>query len=727
MKGENTTQPLLHTLVGPGTFQDACGEGDITPEVLETVVSTLITLGASEQNISALARGSDGADVPSDLPDQRLGDKAQLVNIEVTNFGVLGGHNVIDIGDARTVAILGHNGTGKTTLAKAIRWLLTGRIAQIEPEDERFLALLNHEAARSGQGEITVKGTFKLKDEDLVLERSVLVNVETGEVQQSISFKSKDTALEGVEAERYVVQHFGTVLSKCSFFDAEELAFYVGGATLERIHATVSEVIGLDELTTASNLLDQLSVQRTEIIEHLENDDVLSRLNEKALTIEENMERIRSRIHEIETELGSAKEEDEKEDLSHQLEQLDKLGKSIEKDAAAVNREATALRAAVPEISRDLVRTMGVTALEAAVIRRQKAVATQEARGKLKARIEILQQILNDKRCICGDPLGTSGFGTKQVKQLLAQLDDALSEMEEVEGISSYESIASLRSVGKVLRPDKDVPDLGVDINSLSDVMDSIQMRKRGLKLSYAEHSALARRLKADDETSGHLKRLKREAKLTGRLEELKLRLDEQRRRNTTVTDQLDSRRKELQDEAIEYDTQAKRAKDLAGALDKFRDLAMERIMATVISEATGIYRSLTNKPNKFKGLGLSNSGEIIIKSSKGDQIQLSDLSYGERQISVMALLSGIGRTVSSPLLMIDTPFARLDELHRKSILENISDLAPQVILMSTGAEVGTSLMEPDLTGLSPMDRTYILRFDPKADGSLVQEVSKGG
>jgi DNA sulfur modification protein DndD len=73
-----------------------------------------------------------------------------------------------------------------------------------------------------------------------------------------------------------------------------------------------------------------------------------------------------------------------------------------------------------------------------------------------------------------------------------------------------------------------------------------------------------------------------------------------------------------------------------------------------------------------------------------GIEIDKDDLSAGEKQIYAIAILEALARTSGRKLpIIIDTPLARLDSIHRTNLIQNYFPYAShQVIILSTDTEV---------------------------------------
>lgn len=73
-----------------------------------------------------------------------------------------------------------------------------------------------------------------------------------------------------------------------------------------------------------------------------------------------------------------------------------------------------------------------------------------------------------------------------------------------------------------------------------------------------------------------------------------------------------------------------------------------------------------------------------------GNEIDKDELSAGEKQIYAIAILEALARTSGRKLpIIIDTPLARLDSVHRTNLIQNYFPYAShQVIILSTDTEV---------------------------------------
>ncbi|HEU6437763.1 MAG TPA: DNA sulfur modification protein DndD [Nitratidesulfovibrio sp.] len=132
--------------------------------------------------------------------------------------------------------------------------------------------------------------------------------------------------------------------------------------------------------------------------------------------------------------------------------------------------------------------------------------------------------------------------------------------------------------------------------------------------------------------------------------------------------------------------------------------------------------RQLFRKVDFVCGVGIDpDTYSLELRDGRGSALPLDQLSAGERQLVIIAILWGLGRASGRPLpMIIDTPLGRLDSRHRDNLLENYFPTAShQLILLATDTEVteaDAALLEPYLGGrfrLLHDDRMRRTRIEP--------------
>jgi DNA sulfur modification protein DndD len=100
------------------------------------------------------------------------------------------------------------------------------------------------------------------------------------------------------------------------------------------------------------------------------------------------------------------------------------------------------------------------------------------------------------------------------------------------------------------------------------------------------------------------------------------------------------------------------------------------------------IFKKITNKPTEFIDVDFTSSKGIPqIITRNGNALSMNDISDGEKQILMFALMSALKDLSPTKTLVIDAPFGRLDSLHSGNITTFLPDMAKQTILLITDRE----------------------------------------
>lgn len=152
-------------------------------------------------------------------------------------------------------------------------------------------------------------------------------------------------------------------------------------------------------------------------------------------------------------------------------------------------------------------------------------------------------------------------------------------------------------------------------------------------------------------------------------------------------------------------------------------DLTQERLNV-LANELLVSFNAICRKENLLKGIHISPEDfHVQLEDSTGQTLPVSKLSAGERELYVLALLAALRQVSGRDLpLAIDTPLARLDDVHRQHIVRSyLPQASRQVLLFTTNAEMDMGL----LADIEPYRaRTYYLTFDSRTQGTLVTQDS---
>jgi DNA sulfur modification protein DndD len=111
----------------------------------------------------------------------------------------------------------------------------------------------------------------------------------------------------------------------------------------------------------------------------------------------------------------------------------------------------------------------------------------------------------------------------------------------------------------------------------------------------------------------------------------------------------------------------------------------------------------------------------INLVDRDGVLIPANTLSAGERQIYAVSLCWALARSSGRPIpFIIDTPLGRLDEEHRRNIVERFfSNASHQVIIFSTDTEIDAAAFDVLKKYVS---KAYLLQYDEIQKTSRIKE-----
>lgn len=106
---------------------------------------------------------------------------------------------------------------------------------------------------------------------------------------------------------------------------------------------------------------------------------------------------------------------------------------------------------------------------------------------------------------------------------------------------------------------------------------------------------------------------------------------------------------------------------------------------------ANDIFKRLVSK-NAFSNLRINENYGLRLIDDNGEAFD--HRGAGVEQVVALSLILALGKaSVRSAALVLDTPFARLDDVHRDNILRNIWKESDQVILLlQSGEKISTSV-----------------------------------
>ncbi len=610
-----------------------------------------------------------------------------FIGITLENFGIFYGRQELDL-TAGLYVIHGPNGRGKTTLQNAIKWALFGTYLTRQGRDVSPDVILNRDAAREGQARYSVE----LHIDDDGTEYLVRRSYEVGRDAPPALYVERDgTPLDQQEAEIRVGNLLNRRVADFFLFDGEQLREYedrlMDEDSAALVKSSIERILGLPVLDNALTDLKAL-------------EDELGKRQARLARQDAKVERLGLTAEQLEKENSDAEE-----DLANLQAQLDDAqGDITEKDQYLQKYQSSlesiksieALTSELEQIEREREDLIGMRGIQlAGAWRDVLAVAVKDRKAALEAEMreqedrhaeqirragetDLVRRSLNDNECvICATPITE-----ERREQLQTRLEqdsggengDASSDASTAQRLLGLSGIAPAGAVEQAADVDRRIS--GLSGREAARQQELAQLREAIQSLPETE---VNRAIKARDDAMLTVGRIRgyietADAELETRREQLRRTREEIAAGGTSG---------ELQEIGRHLACARELTTLFEAARSRYRDQLRERVEA----DASEIFRELTNEPESYTGLRINDSYGLEMLNPDGEVV--GGTSAGQAQVVALALIGALNRnaTRKAPVVM-DTPFGRLDPVHRENILRFLARLAEQVFLLVHGGEV---------------------------------------
>ena len=165
---------------------------------------------------------------------------------------------------------------------------------------------------------------------------------------------------------------------------------------------------------------------------------------------------------------------------------------------------------------------------------------------------------------------------------------------------------------------------------------------------------------------------------------------------------QYDSRIRFLSNKniSIEYDKENKRRmliELILKSINQFIDEIVQSRKSEIENIATQFLKDITNAPDVYTGIELDEHYRLHLKIK--DQITVPSWergpSAGQSQVIAHSFIAALNKfTAKEAPIIIDTPLARLDEIHAKNIVRSYPEMGKQIIILYQPRELDDKLIQ---------------------------------
>jgi DNA sulfur modification protein DndD len=595
--------------------------------------------------------------------------------------------------------IFGENGRGKTGIFRAIMFCLFGerRLSQDGDIKREELQLVNVSALEETPKKpikTIVELEFSHKGQTYRLRRAILGMLEENQVIEEEDEKRLFiTSIDGntktvptIDIDVVINNILDRRVKDYFLFDGEKIERLTRASFEQRreISAGIRNLLNVDALETAINAVNRVTKSLDKELSNSSQEElsrILKRLGDK----EDEHKRLRKLFDDYADEIHLAHIEIEKTDRKleafNEIRHLLESRKSLEFDLNDLERQANDGLAEM----RNLVCKSAALIIAPTVITVFEHINEQKQTGEIPSEIrrDLIQRILSEKRCICGNDICEGTDAYTQIINWLKRTNDATTQDA---ALNLWRYLSEVRN-----HFSDDAEQIEKRLQQYGNIRSNIANINRKLETISIQIGTSERQdaTKLDDlrkNIQDNIISLKAKATVAqDRLEEIEL-----------ENSQLNALLKEEKLKVGRNDELSRRsilARDTKDALTDVFNQFTQEIKKLIGDSATQLFRELLDKE------GRENLRTIIVNDDYSLQVLdrykkpfLANISAGQRQIMSISFIAALARAASRdnhiemPLFM-DTPFGRLSYEHRQNLINLVPTFASQWILLATDTE----------------------------------------
>lgn len=632
------------------------------------------------------------------------------------NFGVYASDNVFTFNQKLPVILIGGmNGRGKTTFLVAILLALYGAnsFAVSESKQKSYSQYLRaHVNTADGTLESYVQLEFDMNsDEDnntYSIMRSWKGNSKRVTDAVSVMKNGKPDSFLSKNWAMFIESVLPSGLANFFFFDGEKIAELADGETNEGMKNAIKSLLGINVVDTLysdlQRIINRLGSENAQTADtsHVEELRLLKEEKEAAYTaILNQIADVEGQIVQLNKKLDAKQEEFRAKggDIVSETQSLFSERANLNGKLSQINSDL--IEFAASELPLELVRSLLIDIQSQAKIEREDR-NTRVAADKISEFIRIYNQsekknkVLNDfaefvKTAIDHNPvpdvynfsemayLQCSALVEYQLEnsrnKYLADRESSLAAKKRLEEIDNYLAVdVDEKNIQRIY---KSICQLNAQITELEVQLEALEKSK-----TVANGEMLRATAEFNKCVSSYLSRIEHDD-------------DVQRMKKYALYAQQVA-------EKYKYALQKEKIHDLAQTM-------------------TERYRILLDKKNLIDRIEMDDTTlDYYCVDKDGKIIPKSSLSAGEKQLMVISMLWALAICSKKNLpVIIDTPLARLDSIHRKALITKyFPNASQQTIILSTDSEIDSTYYQIIKTYVS---NEYTIRYNEETKSSSIE------
>ncbi|MGB9694149.1 MAG: DNA sulfur modification protein DndD, partial [Fervidobacterium sp.] len=624
--------------------------------------------------------------------------------LEVENFGPFKGKLCLNLdinntsNDSRPLVIIGgKNGTGKTTLFEAIKICLYGRFFKGRKlPSQTYTKYINQKFYRYADGEpakyasVAVEFDYaKLGHVNNYFVRRSWKRLSSRFVEE-LRIEQNGKVLDDIDEDQwqdFLMELLPPRISKFFFFDGEHIQKLAKERNEnEYILTSINSLLGIDIVERLRSDIKIYASRKVKTINNkielrIQEYEKRKKLLENKLNLTlEKQELLRKKINQFQMAI-----EDQEIKIAMEGGSFASKREKLKAQKKSIDEEIENIKDQIRDLCSNLLPFAYAPDLCQAL---RKRLVEEEKEQQKSAAINFLNRALDElmqgiELSSLWDSLRISPEDrSKAVRIILSELKNKIelannSCKEIIHPISSIERDEMLKWIELALN---DVPLRLMQLSSRLEKL--VRTRQRIEKILFSVPS--------DDVMHPLIRRLGELHEKIGKYQEKLYSLEEKERQIKNELNHVTRELKKSIDEKIKNENIKERlalVEKAQNALEEYLTVLREEKVAEFSQNLLQCFNLLFNKKYFIQKVNVDPlTFNVNLVDSDGILIPANTLSAGERQIYAVSLCWALARSSGRPIpFIIDTPLGRLDEEHRRNILERFfSNASHQVIIFST-------------------------------------------
>jgi len=611
-----------------------------------------------------------------------------IQRIDLENYGPYKGHTSLDLSiteNENVILLQGLNDTGKTSLYKAIQFCLYGEFSTLQYQKH-----VNRTKREIEDGRTSVTIVFEHNDSNYQITRKIDFkktpldkNLEITNYEFQVIRNGTPESITGIEEEKRFIEFIlPEEASQFFLFDGEEIQGYTQNPPKPNIKSAIEMLLGIKELLNAIDDLQRVkTIQEEKVRNELAKKEEYRGEKDDLDKLADGIDKKNTEINEMESQIKSLQEQ--KLRFEVQLNQFEEVKEILEQKKISEEK----LEETENDISNTLESLRNFNDNELAIwllipfLKKFKDTTKPSFDSHTK---KLVSELLKKNSCLCERPLDE-----KSISVLSEIVSSQTNEFEDIQNCSNelldkFGINQNKEHYVKLVKELSEFKELKISLES------DIESKNEELGNKSTSQSDEYSHIKNEYEICENNLRQKRIKN-----SDLRSRRDDEKR-------QYESRYRFLSSKniSLEYEKENKRRMLIELILKSINEF-IDEIVASRKSEieniASQFLKDITNAPDVYTGIELDDAYRLHLKIKDHSTVPAWERgpSAGQSQVIAHSFIAALNKfTAKEAPVIIDTPLARLDDIHAENIVRSYPHMGKQVIVLYQPRELDSRLIE---------------------------------